>query len=346
LVNVSFLKDAERADIKFGNNDQTASAGYATYPSTDPSRPSILMLDNSNNPQNAGAQLGVKGSYGWQTLIHELGHAMGLKHPGAYNAGGGTTPGPYLPKTLDNRSVSIMSYNNPTQSTVVTLTGTSTDTSYSLSTSTAASTPSTYQVTDIAALQYLYGAKTTTQTPKQIVSDTYRNFETVWAPQGAELDAATTTRSNLFDLRAGAYSSIAVRTEASHLADFRAQLKSQGFNDAKASTAASAVMSSLKAKKMDTTLYSGKNAMALSYGSQFTKVVGGTADDKFYASNYSTDVNGGQGVDTLYLQGTAKDWVIDRTNGNASAKSGGATIKFSNIEAIAFYQATDALIRT
>jgi hypothetical protein len=86
--------------------------------------------------------------------------------------------------------------------------------------------------------------------------------------------------------------------------------------------------------------------MALSYGSQFTKVVGGTAADKFYASNYSTDVNGGEGVDTLYLQGTAKDWVIDRASGNAAAKSGGATIKFSSIEAIAFYQATDALIRT
>ena len=346
LVNVSFVQDAQRADIKFGNNDQTASAGYATYPSTDPGRPSILMLDNSNNPQNAGAQLGVKGSYGWQTLIHEMGHAMGLKHPGAYNAGGGSTPGPYLPKPLDNRSVSIMSYNNPTESTVVTLTGTSTDTSYSLSTSTAALTPSTYQVTDIAALQYLYGAKTTTQTPTLTVSDTYRNFETVWAPQGTELNAATTTRSNLFDLRGGGYSSIAVRTEASHLADFRAQLKSRGFSDAKASTAASSVMSSLKAKKMDTTLYSGKNAMALSHGSQFTKVVGGTAADKFYASNYSTDVNGGEGVDTLYLQGTAKDWVIDRANGNASAKSGGAIIKFSNIEAIAFYKATDALIRT
>ena len=163
LVNVTFEQNAQLADIKFGNNDQTSSAGYASYPSTNPSRPSILMLDNSNNPENAGAKLAEKGGYGWYTLIHELGHAMGLKHPGAYNAGGGSTPGPYLPKALDNRSTSVMSYNNPAASTIVSLTGTATDTSYSLRTSTAASIPSTYQALDIAALQYLYGANTNTQ---------------------------------------------------------------------------------------------------------------------------------------------------------------------------------------
>jgi hypothetical protein len=49
-------------------------------------------------------------------------------------------------------------------------------------------------------------------------------------------------------------------------------------------------------------------------------------------------------VDTLYLQGTAKDWVVDRNAGSATAKAGGAVIKFSNMEAIAYYMATDALI--
>ena len=58
---------------------------------------------------------------------------------------------------------------------------------------------------------------------------------------------------------------------------------------------------------------------------------------------YSTELNGGDGVDTLYLQGTVKDWVIDRAAGRAAAKSGGAVITFSNIEAIAFYKSTDAL---
>jgi hypothetical protein len=84
--------------------------------------------------------------------------------------------------------------------------------------------------------------------------------------------------------------------------------------------------------------------MALSYGSKYSKVVGGAAADKFFAGTYSTDINGGDGVDTLYLQGTVKDWVVDRAAGSATAKSGGAVIKFSNMEAIAYYKATDALI--
>jgi len=344
LVNVTFVKNSQSADIKFGNNDQTASAGYANYPSADPSRPAIVMLDNSNNLENAGEELGKNGTYGWQTLIHELGHAMGLKHPGAYNAGGGSTPGPYLSKPLDNRSTSIMSYNNAAASTLVTLSGTSTETSYTWGTNWATSTPSTYQVFDIAALQYLYGANTSKLPSFLTVTDAYSKFETLWAPQGVELNAASTTRSNLFDLRAGGYSSIAMRTEASNLADFKVQLKSQGFNDAKANVAASSVMSMLKANKKDATVYNGKNTMALSYGSQYKKVVGGAAADKFYAGTYSTDVNGGDGEDTLYLQGTVKDWVVDRAAGSATAKAGGAVIKFSNMEAIAYYLATDALI--
>jgi hypothetical protein len=215
-----------------------------------------------------------------------------------------------------------------------------------LRTSTSASTPSTYQIFDIEALQYLYGANTSKPPSSLTVTDAYSKFETVWAPLGVELDAASTTRSNVFDLRAGGYSSISLRTEATNLADFAAQLKSQGFSDSKAIAAASSVMSSLKAKKLDATLYNGKNTVSLSYGSQYKKVVGGAAADKFYAGTYSTEVNGGLGVDTLYLQGTAKDWVIDQAARRASAKAGGAVINYSNMEAIAYYMATDALIHT
>jgi hypothetical protein len=139
-----------------------------------------------------------------------------------------------------------------------------------------------------------------------------------------------------------------VRTEASKVADFKAQLVTKGFSDSKANAAAISVMSSLKAKKADATLYNGKNTMALSYGSQYSKVLGGKAADKFYAGTYSTDVDGGEGVgvvDTLYLQGSAKDWVVDRAEGRATAKAGGAVIKFSNMEAIAYYKATEALVR-
>ena len=35
------------------------------------------------------------GTWGYQTLLHEIGHVMGLKHPGNYNTAGTPNPGPY-----------------------------------------------------------------------------------------------------------------------------------------------------------------------------------------------------------------------------------------------------------
>ncbi len=72
------------------------------------------------------------GKHGYMTLIHELGHAVGLKHPGDYNANGTGDP-PFLPYDEDNTTNTLMSYNfagNP------------------------ASTPMPY---DTKALHYIYG---------------------------------------------------------------------------------------------------------------------------------------------------------------------------------------------
>ncbi len=77
----------------------------------------------------------------------------------------------------------------------------------------AVSNPGTYQTYDIAALQYLYGANTSTTVADFSVDDDYSKFSTIWAPQsgGIALDASTTTRANIFDLRQGGYSSISMR---------------------------------------------------------------------------------------------------------------------------------------
>lgn len=83
------------------------------------------------------------GSAEYATLIHELGHAMGLKHPGRYTAD--ETP-PFLPLEMENTLNTVMSYNVD---------------------SNLAQQPSSWNWSlmshDIAALQSLYGANTNFQ---------------------------------------------------------------------------------------------------------------------------------------------------------------------------------------
>ncbi len=120
--------------ITFANNAQTGSAGYATFPS-DSFTGSDLFL-NVNIADNLAPQDGQASAL---TLIHELGHALGLKHPfGHPDATGHLGESPYLPDAEDNTAASVMSY-----------------------TSSAAQYHLLYSPLDIAALQYLYGPSPT-----------------------------------------------------------------------------------------------------------------------------------------------------------------------------------------
>lgn len=84
------------------------------------------------------------GSYNYEALIHEIGHALGLKHPfdGA----------PTLPSGQDSTLYTIMSYTAPANNMYATATGYSWS-SYGVNINTP-------MVFDIAAIQYLYGANT------------------------------------------------------------------------------------------------------------------------------------------------------------------------------------------
>jgi hypothetical protein len=170
LMNIKFAEenlDAAKTSFQFGTNEQASSAAYAYMPIATTAAPSQIMLannqasndfasfltgdddsDTTNGYQIKTSDLiNLRKSYGWTTVVHEIGHALGLKHPGDYNAGGGGASPPYLPKILDSKLWSVMSYNSiPTAF--------STDPT---NTSGSRQTPQTMMAYDIAALQFLYG---------------------------------------------------------------------------------------------------------------------------------------------------------------------------------------------
>ncbi len=90
----------------------------------------------------------VKGNFAYNTLIHELGHALGLKHGHEANQ---KYPGsniilPALPTNHDSMEFSVMTYRSEVGG--ITDHYTNEDFGYA----------QTYMMDDIAALQYLYGA--------------------------------------------------------------------------------------------------------------------------------------------------------------------------------------------
>lgn len=345
LINVEFVQqDAQhQADLAFGTNQQDSSAGYAKYPLGNGNNPSVVMLDNqdASGATNIGEQLEDKTSYAWYTLIHEVAHSMGLKHPGPYNAGGGKTPGPYLTTAKDNRLTTVMSYKDGPGSQKVNVSLSGNGFSYAAT----GIAPTSYKVLDIAALQYLYGANTQTQAADVSVADGYALYNTLWAPQGVKLNASETTRTNVFDMRAGYYSSVSILSTNDQITAYKASFKSQGDSDAAAETHANQLVTGTAALKGK--LFNGKNTLGLAWGSSYSQISGGAADDRFYASTYSSTVIGGAGNDTLYLQGKATDWTVAVGSDGAmtyTAKSNGAVITAKGIEAVRYYNKTAAAV--
>lgn len=147
VLGVAFVEgNVASADINLGNLATTDDyySAYAQYPSH--SRAGGDIWFNMNSPTNQ--QIGL-GEAGFRTIMHEIGHALGVAHPGNYNAAEGVTltyeaNAEYF---QDSHQYTIMSY-FASSSTGAVRTG-------------FAATPLAH---DIAAMQSLYGVNMAART--------------------------------------------------------------------------------------------------------------------------------------------------------------------------------------
>jgi hypothetical protein len=190
VANIAFVQaEANAGNLQFGTNSQgTGSGAYAYLPWA--GAQSVQMYLNKDGAYNT---VFTPGTYGPSILIHEIGHLLGLKHPGDYDSAGSGADGPFLPAATDNGDYTQMSYNDPS--------------SYYIN-RTYATTPMLY---DIQAIQYLYGANMSYQAG----SDTYTvNNSTapmcIWDAGGTDtLDFSACTGASVINLNAGAFSETA-----------------------------------------------------------------------------------------------------------------------------------------
>ena len=310
------LRYAEATSINYTNNSSVArltglqTVGTAmggppelAFGGTPPYIPTYAQGDNWFNTSLYDSPL--FGWYSYQTIMHETGHSLGLKHGHITQAGHGIIF-PALPTSHDSQEYSVMTYrqfpgDNPTNGY--------NNPDY----------PTTYMQDDIAALQYLYGANygvtahngdtvymwspTTGEASIDGVGQgvPYRNFVfmTIWDGGGIDTyDFANYTTDLRVDLSPGAWT--VLDTSVDHVQ--RANLGNDGAGGPEYFARGNIANALIDPNNPSETLSLIENA------------VGGSGHDTLLGNGIGNTLRGNDGNDQLYGLGGAD--TMDGGNGD------------------------------
>ena len=168
----------------FGN---TNAAGWASGPGGASGGDIWIANYDTNDPDAAAAAHDMSpGTVGALTLLHEIGHGLGLKH---------TFEHPVVDRSLESNTYTLMSYEAPSEAW------------YGSGNWAISYTP---MILDIAALQFLYGAQTHNETDTVYVYDGMDPIAAaIWDSGGIDvLDVSNFSTDTVINLNPGTSSTI------------------------------------------------------------------------------------------------------------------------------------------
>lgn len=250
-------------------------AGYAYFPDYVDEKSGDIWLSSDGRESEWNV-----GSYGFVTLIHELGHTLGLDHPFALDS---------APEWLDSQRYTVMSYKWIEERYV----------SFSVEggeffANFAQPVPITPMVLDIATVQRFYGADLSTNSG----ATTYK-FEpmdpalrTIYDANGIDtFDLSAISTTNVVDLQPGAYSSIGMASVAEQIA----------YWSGKFPTFAPFIREVFTEYLSDheLTAYTFTDNLGIALTTTIENVIGGSGRDEVHGNSASNELLGNAGDDLL-----------------------------------------------
>jgi len=288
------------ATIVFGAYSAFDGSGaYAYYPgqSATWSVAGDIWLNNTS-VSTTSLSYGTFSSF---VLLHEIGHAIGLAHPGDYNAMPGVTFSYANTAQFveDSHQYTVMSYFDETN------TGASSGLGY----------PDTFMLYDLLALHTLYGADPsynagdTTYGYNATMGNSVYDFDTNRTPfltiyDGSGDDTIDVSEADFFtqqvvDLNQGAFSNVLGYSGNLSIA-YGARIENAIGGAGRDTLYGNAERNDLDGGEGDDELRGSTNADTLRGGAGDDTLYGNTSTDLLYGNAGADELRGGDGVDTLY----------------------------------------------
>ncbi|MCS3726381.1 M10 family metallopeptidase C-terminal domain-containing protein [Bradyrhizobium betae] len=284
------------ADVMIAQSPSANPTSYAYYPGNYAAGGDVWFGTHYDYSQ---AKLG---NYYFTTALHELGHALGLKH--SQETGGPANVA--VPSAHDDSEYTVMSYRS--------YVGASTSTGY---TNEAYGYPQTYMANDILALQTMYGANFTTQSGTTVYTwspttgQEFINGVGQLAPGGGAGGSANRIYETVWD---------GGGVDTYDLSNYTTNL-SINLNPG-----ASSLFSSVQLANLGNGFYASGNVYnAYLYNSDvrsyIDNAIGGSGNDTIIGNAIANVLNGGDGNDTI-TGGGGNDTIIGGSGTDTAVYSG------------------------